>query len=240
MKKQKGNFPLVVVMGVCFTAVVVIGLYLTYDKFLFLQPSTKEQENPVVCTQEAKACPDGSFVGRTGPNCEFTQCPESPVLGSLINFTIGKQIKFNEELTVTLVEINDSRCKSGVVCVWAGELSALFTIIGGNIDNLPEEVRLGTLTKNQITKNGYTFLLNSITESTATITIIKQNSFKGSRTCSIGGCSGQICSDEEGVVSTCEYKKEYECYKNAKCERQLNGQCGWTQEPQLQACLKTK
>jgi hypothetical protein len=27
------------------------------------------------CTQEAKLCPDGSSVGRTGPNCEFAPCP---------------------------------------------------------------------------------------------------------------------------------------------------------------------
>lgn len=27
------------------------------------------------CTQEAKLCPDGSAVGRTGPNCEFAACP---------------------------------------------------------------------------------------------------------------------------------------------------------------------
>lgn len=29
----------------------------------------------VVCTMEAKQCPDGSFVGRSGPNCEFAACP---------------------------------------------------------------------------------------------------------------------------------------------------------------------
>lgn len=28
-----------------------------------------------VCTMEAKMCPDGSAVGRTGPNCEFAACP---------------------------------------------------------------------------------------------------------------------------------------------------------------------
>lgn len=33
----------------------------------------KEQE-PVFCTMDAKQCPDGSYVGRTGPNCEFV-CP---------------------------------------------------------------------------------------------------------------------------------------------------------------------
>lgn len=28
----------------------------------------------VVCTMDALQCPDGSYVGRTGPNCEFV-CP---------------------------------------------------------------------------------------------------------------------------------------------------------------------
>jgi hypothetical protein len=27
------------------------------------------------CTEEAKVCPDGSAVGRSGPNCEFAPCP---------------------------------------------------------------------------------------------------------------------------------------------------------------------
>ncbi|MDO8633666.1 MAG: hypothetical protein Q7K34_00030 [archaeon] len=33
-------------------------------------------EPPVACTLEAKICPDGSAVGRVGPNCEFAPCPE--------------------------------------------------------------------------------------------------------------------------------------------------------------------
>lgn len=28
-----------------------------------------------VCTADAKMCPDGSFVGRTGPRCQFAACP---------------------------------------------------------------------------------------------------------------------------------------------------------------------
>ena len=32
---------------------------------------------PKACTLEAKICPDGSAVGRTGPNCEFAECPTS-------------------------------------------------------------------------------------------------------------------------------------------------------------------
>jgi hypothetical protein len=33
----------------------------------------------VACTLEAKICPDGSSVGRTGPNCEFAPCPDEKV-----------------------------------------------------------------------------------------------------------------------------------------------------------------
>lgn len=29
----------------------------------------------VACTEEAKQCPDGSYVGRMGPKCEFAKCP---------------------------------------------------------------------------------------------------------------------------------------------------------------------
>ncbi|MBX3218418.1 MAG: hypothetical protein KF850_40810 [Labilithrix sp.] len=36
-------------------------------------PSVAE---PKACTQEAKLCPDGSAVSRTGPSCEFAPCPE--------------------------------------------------------------------------------------------------------------------------------------------------------------------
>lgn len=55
--------------------------------------------------------------------------------------------------------------------------------------------------------------------------------------CMRTGCSGQVCSDEE-VITTCEYRTEYECYKKAACERQKNGECGFTETPELLACLK--
>lgn len=40
---------------------------------------------PRACTEEAKLCPDGSSVGRAGPNCEFAPCPEQ-------NFTLYGKI----------------------------------------------------------------------------------------------------------------------------------------------------
>jgi eight-cysteine-cluster-containing protein len=54
--------------------------------------------------------------------------------------------------------------------------------------------------------------------------------------CVVSGCSGQICSEEE-VITTCEYKPEYECYRDAVCERQEDGICGWTQTQKLEMCL---
>ena len=30
---------------------------------------------PVACTQDARMCPDGSYVSRRGPRCEFAACP---------------------------------------------------------------------------------------------------------------------------------------------------------------------
>ena len=54
--------------------------------------------------------------------------------------------------------------------------------------------------------------------------------------CRKTGCSGQVCSDED-VTTTCEWRPEYACYRNARCERQSNGKCGFTQTPELAACL---
>ncbi|MEX2029101.1 MAG: cupredoxin domain-containing protein [Candidatus Paceibacterota bacterium] len=39
-------------------------------------PTGSDKEEAVFCTMDAKLCPDGSYVGRTGPNCEFSACPE--------------------------------------------------------------------------------------------------------------------------------------------------------------------
>ncbi len=36
-----------------------------------LTPTPLPSDKPVVCTMEAMQCPDGSYVGRTGPNCQF-------------------------------------------------------------------------------------------------------------------------------------------------------------------------
>jgi hypothetical protein len=43
---------------------------------------------PVACTEEAKICPDGSSVGRVGPNCEFEKCPDAVSTSKIFTGTI--------------------------------------------------------------------------------------------------------------------------------------------------------
>lgn len=54
--------------------------------------------------------------------------------------------------------------------------------------------------------------------------------------CIISGCSGQVCGEHD-LATTCEYRDEYACYEHAVCERQTNGQCGWTLTAAVGRCL---
>jgi hypothetical protein len=58
--------------------ILVAGIY-----FFFFRSAPQSGDtantpgNTVVCTMDARQCPDGTYVGRTGPNCEFI-CPSGP------------------------------------------------------------------------------------------------------------------------------------------------------------------
>lgn len=45
----------------------------------FIGTTTVPEDSVVACTMDAMQCPDGTFVGRTGPNCEFV-CPPAPAV----------------------------------------------------------------------------------------------------------------------------------------------------------------
>jgi len=51
-----------------------LGLGVVFGYSFYVQP-TSNGGNQEQCTLEAMLCPDGSAVGRSGPNCEFAACP---------------------------------------------------------------------------------------------------------------------------------------------------------------------
>jgi hypothetical protein len=64
-----------------------------------------------------------------------------------------------------------------------------------------------------------------------------EQKLSGDGTCVVSGCSSQLCTDRVDLASTCELLEEYACYRTATCERQADGTCGWTETPELRACL---
>lgn len=46
--------------------------------FLF-SACTESTPKETACTMDAMICPDGTSVGRVGPDCEFEKCPDLPV-----------------------------------------------------------------------------------------------------------------------------------------------------------------
>lgn len=69
-ESPKKNSPLLIIAIILAVVAVLAVVAYVFGAKLF-SPTPKE----VSCTQEAKICPDGTDVGRTGPNCEFAACP---------------------------------------------------------------------------------------------------------------------------------------------------------------------
>jgi hypothetical protein len=109
---------------------VLLVLVLLGGAFYFLRTLPDQAiipvaNDPVACTQEAKLCPDGSSVGRTGANCAFAECPTPPVTqvkeGTVA--ALNQKILNNGILITPLSVVADSRCPVDVACIWAGEVS---------------------------------------------------------------------------------------------------------------------
>lgn len=58
---------------------VLIITFILGTEAIKAQDETKN-ESGLACTMEARQCSDGSFVGRSGPNCEFAKCPDGEKL----------------------------------------------------------------------------------------------------------------------------------------------------------------
>jgi len=58
--------------------------------------------------------------------------------------------------------------------------------------------------------------------------------------CLAGGCSGQLCiprDEADSVVSTCEWRDEYACYREDDCICK-NSKCQWEGNEAFSECIK--
>ena len=99
------------------SAILLMGgaCYLIWLNFL-------NKPEPISCTQDAKLCPGGSYVGRIGPDCEFALCPGAPqwsaIKQAIANCevksvwqtharTVGAKLKNGEELIAVEPKLDD-------------------------------------------------------------------------------------------------------------------------------------
>lgn len=87
--------------------VTVIVLLIGVGYLVFININ---KTKPVACTMEAKLCPDGSSVGRTGPNCEFATCPEEMSIAGWKTFIDDKQgieFQYPEKLPTNYMNVTN-------------------------------------------------------------------------------------------------------------------------------------
>jgi hypothetical protein len=102
-----------------------------------------EPEEVYACNGDAKICPDGSSVGRRGPSCEFEACPPADATRAKVTTYMGGTAT---ALTVSVSPqklVSDSRCASGVTCIWAGTVEVR-TILSTPVSHGEHVLTLGT------------------------------------------------------------------------------------------------
>ena len=72
------NRILYVIIAVAVVAGVISALVSYFAEVAEAPVNTATSTDPVACAEDAMQCPDGLFVGRSGPNCEFV-CPAPTV-----------------------------------------------------------------------------------------------------------------------------------------------------------------
>jgi len=132
MKKQISTlWGVIIIVAV---AVVLFGgafayQYFTKQNFAVVLPSQTHNEQladenrqqnsgeQVMCTMDAMECPDGSYVGRTGPNCEFvclttTEAADTSNWKIYTNSEYGFEFKYPVELFDKFYGPSEDECSN--------------------------------------------------------------------------------------------------------------------------------
>jgi hypothetical protein len=100
-----------------------------------------------------------------------TGAGEPVALGTDFTLAIGERQKLVTGMTVTLLAINDSRCKPDVQCIWEGELSPVLQIEEGAAGKVSELILGTSIGRQSASYNEYSFKLRSASEKEAKLVV---------------------------------------------------------------------
>jgi hypothetical protein len=226
-------------LGLIVVGIVITSIFIYID---FFAP------NPIIETPNATSTIDNI-------DSNSTTTPIIITSRQRIVFSLYEVKKINDtSISITSV-IEDSRCPPNANCIQQGQVKIRLNAVS-EIENIIKEIKSG----DQVLSKSLSITLIDVMPMPVAGTSTEDSQYRfvfeitpipqavpspspgtkapvSTNPCYIGGCSGQICSDNPNAVSTCEWRESYVCYRTAKCERQASGQCGWTDTSDLRACL---
>ncbi len=109
MAEKAKSSPIFWLVPLLFVAALVIAGFFLYQNSFTQTATNNAPVNQVVCTQDAMQCPDGSYVGRTGPDCQFAACPAATLPTGWKMYKddeFGFQFSYPEKFDTTFADLS--------------------------------------------------------------------------------------------------------------------------------------
>lgn len=123
---------IIAVILVAIAGAIVYSMWAVVER----RVAKNEKENPgVVCAADTTQCADGTWVGRSGPQCQFvcptgTSAPETSKEANLRG-GVGQEVGGLGVKIIPIQVVEDSRCPIGVQCIQAGTVRIRATLVSG-------------------------------------------------------------------------------------------------------------
>lgn len=114
---------------------LALVIYLVWASVMKNAAPTGSQNGGTLCAQDALQCADGSWVGRSGPNCQFV-CPVGTSTVStdketMLQTSVGEEVGGLGVRLTPIAVVEDSRCPVKVQCIQAGTVRVRTQISSG-------------------------------------------------------------------------------------------------------------
>lgn len=165
---MNNNTKIAIAVGIVVALAVGIIIGISINRKNRMAPADTVATDTVTTTDEKTAETKTGTTKTVGSN---TTVSTKKGFNTSVAMNIGDSVTFSDGLIVMVKQINDSRCKSGTQCPWAGEIGTTLIIKSTKPNMVQEEIRLGTtVTKSTITQ-GYKFSLEKASPTSVTIRV---------------------------------------------------------------------